>query len=552
MTSNGFILKWVLNKVRRSIPSLLFLSVCSILSALLNVLFALGTRQVIDAAVSRQNDAFFRACLIQAVIIFLLLFFHAMVKHLKDMNRAAMDRNWKQYLLHRLLGSEYSSVSEYHSSELINRMNGDVNILCDGIVNLLPNLCSMLTKLIAAFIVLWNITPLFAFALVVGGAFVIVVTSFVRKPLKALHKKVSEADGRVSSIMQETMEKLLAVQAMNVSAEAEKRAKVRLDERYELNRKRKNISLISSTSISVLSYGASFATLCFCSAGLLSGTMTYGTMSAISQLVGQLQSPIVNISGVLPKFTALTAAAERLYELDVFPQNVAPCEESVDEIYDGLEYIAAVDLSFTYDRDIIFDKAEFQIPKGKFCIIKGTSGAGKSTLLKLLLGIYRLDGGEVFFQCGDKRLPIDNSTRKVFAYVPQGNLIFSGTIRENLLIVRPDATEDEINRAVYVSAMDAYLPQLPDGLDTLLGESGAGLSEGQVQRLAIARAVLCDAPILLLDECTSALDVTTEALVLERLRALNNKTCIAVTHRPVSDLVCDMTININSNKIHIR
>jgi len=550
MTTNGFILKWVFKNIRRSLPSLLFLSVCSIASAVAGVLFALGTRQVIDAAISHQKDAFIRACIIQAVIIFFVIFFHAMVKHLKDKNHAVMDRNWKQTLLHELLGSEYSAVSEYHSSELINRMNNDVRILSDGIVNLLPNLCSMITKLVAAFVALSAMAPLFALALVIAGAFVVLITGFIRKPLKALHKKVSAANGRVSSIMQETMEKLLAVQAMDVSAEVEKRAKVRLDERYELHRKRKNLSLISNTCITIMYYGAGFAALCFCATGLLTNSMSYGTMTAVTQLVSQLQNPIVNLSGVFPQFISATAAAERLYELDALTKAVQPCDTSAHEIYDSLECITADNLTFTYDRDVIFDKAEFSIPKGSFCAIKGTSGAGKSTLLKLLLGIYNPNAGGLFLQCSEQTIPIDGSTRKVFAYVPQGNLVFSGTIRENLLIVRPDATEDELNRAVYVSTMDAYLSQLPEGLDTVLGESGAGLSEGQVQRLAIARAVLCDAPILLLDECTSALDSNTEKLVLERLHTLSNKTCIAVTHRPISADICDMAINIEACKIH--
>ena len=145
---------------------------------------------------------------------------------------------------------------------------------------------------------------------------------------------------------------------------------------------------------------------------------------------------------------------------------------------------------------------------------------------------------------------LDRSTRRLFAYVPQGNLLLSGTLRENLTLVKPDATDAEIRRAVYVSAMDEYLPQLPMGLDTVLGESGAGLSEGQAQRLAIARAVLGGAPILLLDECTSALDENTEQKVLYRLRGLPDRTCIAVTHRPAAAALCDWRLEVQNGKIN--
>ena len=189
------------------------------------------------------------------------------------------------------------------------------------------------------------------------------------------------------------------------------------------------------------------------------------------------------------------------------------------------------------------------LPKSAFAVITGPSGMGKSTLLKLILGIFRPEQGSIYLNCGEGAQPLDRSTRRLFAYVPQSNLLLSGSIRENLTIVRPQASEEEIRQAVYVSAMDEYLPGFPNGLDTVLGESGAGLSEGQAQRLAIARAVLGGAPILLLDECTSALDEETERKVLQRLRALKNRTCIAVTHRPAAIALCDWRLHVFGGKI---
>ena len=169
-----------------------------------------------------------------------------------------------------------------------------------------------------------------------------------------------------------------------------------------------------------------------------------------------------------------------------------------------------------------------------------------------MLGIFRPEQGSIYIQGRDEQLLLDRSTRRLFAYVPQSNLLLSGTIRENLTIVKPQATEEEVRRAIYVSAMDDYLPTLPNGLDTVLGESGAGLSEGQAQRLAIARAILGGAPVLLLDECTSALDEKTERKVLQRLRALEDRTCIAVTHRPAAITLCDWRLEISGGKITSR
>lgn len=170
---------------------------------------------------------------------------------------------------------------------------------------------------------------------------------------------------------------------------------------------------------------------------------------------------------------------------------------------------------------------------------------------QMLLGVFRPESGGLHLRCGEENVALDRSTRRLFAYVPQGNLLLSGTLRENLTIVRSEATEEEIQQAIFVSAMDEFLSQLPNGLDTLLGESGAGLSEGQAQRLAIARAVLGGAPILLLDECTSALDAQTEQRVLERIRALPGRTCIAVTHRPAALELCDLKLQIEDAKIRL-
>ncbi len=546
---NRAIYKWLFNKIRRKCPVILLLTLCSILASVSGVLFALGTKHIIDVAVTGDKAAFPNACYLLIGIILCILIFNALLQHMKERIHASLDNEWKKKLLHDLLVSEYRCVSEFHSSELVNRLNNDVRILDDAIVSILPNLFSMVTRLLAAFAILTTLTPWFSLILLVAGLVVILLTGILRRFLKNLHKRVSEADGRVSAMLQETLEKLLAVQAMGIASEIESRTQQRLDERFRLHTKRKNLSLLVNSFVSILYYGAGFAALVFCSVGLLNGTMTFGAMTAVIQLVNQLQGPIVGLSGILPQYTAAIAAAERLYEVDSLPKSPVMDKKPAQSIYDGLDCIKCKEMSFRYDRDLVFECAEFSIPKGSFCLIKGQSGVGKSTLLKLLLGIYTPNAGGIYLQCGNNRIPISGSTRHLFAYVPQGNLIFSGSIKDNLLVVNPDATEEAIKTAVYVSAMDQYLPQLSNGLDTLVGENGAGLSEGQIQRLAIARAVLMDAPIFLLDECTSALDASTEKLVLNRLKELKGKTCIAITHRTLMQDICDATMEISEKKV---
>jgi len=542
---------WTISKIRHRIPMIAVLTGSHIIHALFSVLFALGTRGVIDSAVAGNSADFISACVRQLCIILVILSFLALQRHLRDKLHADLERDWKRTLLRGLLHGEYSAIQKYHSAELINRLNNDVTKVNDGILGILPGAASMITRLTASVVVLGILDLRFTVIIAVIGALLIAITGVVRTKLKNLNKRVSEHDGKVSGFIQETLEKLLMVQAMDVADEVERRSDTLLDDRYKIQRKRKNITLVVNTGISLSFYGIGFIALAWGAYRMLHGDLSFGSLTAMTQLVSQIQNPFVSLSGLLPLYTSMSASAERLMELDSI-QGEPPAEsEDPQVLYSKTSSIGAEALRFSYDRDLLLSGASFALPKGAFAVITGPSGIGKSTLLKLLLGIYVPEGGKLFFMCGNgQRIPIERSMRRMFAYVPQGNLLLSGSIRDNLVIVRPDATDEQIHQAVYVSAMDEFLPALPNGIDTVLGESGAGLSEGQSQRLAIARAILTGAPILLLDECTSALDEKTEQTVLKRLRSLPEITCIAVTHRPAATELCDWRLEMDGGKIN--
>lgn len=542
-------LLWIVRQIRHRIPAILLLTAAQVGQALFSVLFALGSRAVIDSAVSGETQPFIRACIQQGLIIVGILVCLTVFRHLRDRLHTDLERDWKRKLLHGLLHGEYAEVSAYHSAELINRLNNDVDKVNEGILTVIPDAAAMLTRMVAAVLVLGVLDLWFTLLIVAAGVVVIGMTALMRRYLKDLNKKVSEHNGKVSAFLQEIMEKLLMVQAMNVSNEVESRSDVLLEDRYRIQKKRRRISVLTNTGVSVMFYGAGFLALIWCSFRMLRGQMSFGSLTAVIQLVNQLQAPFVNLSGVMPKYIAMVASAERLMELEAIQGEPVPSIEDPQAVYRQMTAIGAEDLQFSYDRDKLLTGADFTLPKGSFAVITGPSGIGKSTLLKLLLGVFRPEKGGLYLESGDQRMKLDRSTRELFAYVPQGNLLLSGTLRENLTIVRPQATDGEIQEAVHVSAMEDFLPQLPLGLDTPLGESGAGLSEGQAQRLAIARAVLGGAPVLLLDECTSALDADTEQKVLQRLKDLPDRTCIAVTHRPAAIELCDWQLEVHHGKI---
>ena len=525
---------WILKRIRRRIPAIVLMTAAHMGDALFGVLFALGSQRVVDSAVSRDPSMFWQACIRQGCIIAGMLLCLTLFRHLRDKLSAELERDWKRQLLHGLLHGEYQTVSGYHSAELLNRLNNDVDKVNNGILTIIPNAASMVTRLVAAVAVLGALDAEFTAVIALLGVAAIGATGLIRRRLKALNKQVSHHDGKVSGFLQESMEKLLMVQTMDVSDEVERRADTLMGDRYEVQRNRKNVSLLANTSVSVMRYGAGFLALAWCANRLLLGQMSFGSLTAVTQLVSQLQMPFVNLSGVVPQYIAMTASAERLMELEAITGEPVSAMENPETVYASMDSISAEKLSFSYERDRILENVDFKLPKGAFAVVKGSSGIGKSTLLKLMLGVFQPESGSLWLDCGEKRIRLDRSTRRMFAYVPQGNLLFSGTLRDNLTLIKPDATDEELKLATYVSAMDDYLPQLPMGLDTLLGENSSGLSEGQAQRLAIARAVLSNAPILLLDECTSALDEHTEDLVLRRMRELPDRTIIAVTHRPAA------------------
>lgn len=526
-------LPWVLRRIKKRMPMLLCITVVNICNALLSVFFSLGMKNVIDCAVAGNKELFVRACIIQGIVVVSWLLGTLLNRYLRDKLTALLERDWKKYLFHGILHGEYADVSRYHTGELINRFNNDTKAIDDALMMIFPDLLGMLTQLVAGIIALASMEPLLTVLIVGGGILVVFATGLIRKPLKRLQKRINAENGKISGFLQENLEKLLMIQSMDVSDEIEKRSHKLLDRQYKLQRKKNHTWLLSSTFINTLALGAGFVVLVWGSSGILHGILSYGTLTAMTQLVVQVRTPLLNLSSVITQHASMAASAERLMELEEIFGEPAEPRDTPQGLYDSMQQIGVENMKFAYDRDPIFQQATFTIPKGEFGVITGQSGIGKSTLLKLLLGIFKPQEGELYLQTEQGKIPLDRTTRGLFAYVPQGNLLLSGTLRENLTLINPEATEEQIRQAVYISCMDDYLDTLPQGLETVIGENAQGLSEGQAQRLSIARAVLSQAPVMLLDEATSALDPATEETVLRRLLA-TGRTCIAVTHRPAA------------------
>jgi ATP-binding cassette subfamily B protein len=280
------------------------------------------------------------------------------------------------------------------------------------------------------------------------------------------------------------------------------------------------------------------------------GVISFGTLTSVVQLVNQIQAPFAGISGIMPQYYSVLASAERIIEIEALPEE--PLEYPLLDrrrAYDGLERMTFENICFSYGREVVLKDASLEIKKGDFVVIGGISGIGKSTLIKLLLGVIKPQKGRILLRINGEDVPAGKHSRPLFSYVPQGNLLLSGTIREAVSVANENLSDEKIMAAARISCADTFIERLPDGLDTYIGEKGFGLSEGQIQRLAITRAILSDAPIILLDEATSALDETTEARLLNNIKELKDKTCVIISHKRAAFEICNKHVFIEEQRI---
>lgn len=546
------VVKWLLSIGKSQLGKVFVLIVVDIIGASLSIFFANFSKHIIDGAtVYKDINYVIKYAVLLLVLIFSQMALNLLGRSFAERCKGRLEMVFKQHMLDEIMKKDYSKVSEYHTGELQNRMFNDVTVVTDGLTNIVPNIVFYSVKLVCAFSYLIVIDKIFALFFLVGGIAVFLLMGIFRGTMKRLHKAVQETEGKTRSFIQEAIMNLLVVKSFVVEDKISKDTNELQEVNYKAKMKRRFFSITANAGIStVFNLGYVFA-LGFGAYRLLNGDMTYGTVTAILQLVNQVQAPFANLSSIMPKYYSLIASGERLMEIcNIQNEDIENTEEiEVDKTYKDLKSISIKDVSFGYDRELILDKTSLDINKGDFIAIMGISGIGKSTILKLLLGVFKVDTGEIYLNLENKTMPVDRNTRKLFAYVPQGNMLLSGTIRENLTFINSNVTEEEINEAVRISCSKQFIDELPLGLETVIGEKGMGLSEGQIQRLAIARSLLSKSPILLLDEATSALDEKTEKQFLTNLKQMKNVTCIIVSHKKAALDICNKYVKIVDGKI---
>lgn len=546
------VIKWLIGLCKSQLGKIAVILITNTVGAALSIFYANFSKNIIDGAVVyKDKDYVIKYAVFLLLLIMAQLILNLVGSSFIDRSKGRIEMILKKHMLSQIMKKDYAKVSEYHTGELQNRMFNDVAIISEGLTTIFPSFIFFVVKLLCAFAYLVVIDKIFAIVFFVGGIFVFFSVRVFRGTLKRLHKQVQETEGVTRSFIQETIINLLVVKSFVVEDKIEKNTDELQNENYKVKMKRRHFNIIANGGINAtFNLGYVFA-LAFGAFRLLAGGMTYGTVTAMLQLVNQVQAPFASLSGILPKIYSLVASGERLMEICNLPNEEESNKSDIDvaDTYNRMSSISFKDISFKYDRDIILDNTSLSVKKGDFVAIMGISGIGKSTLLKLLLGVFSVNSGSISLKLSDGDIPVDKHTRRLFAYVPQGNMLLSGTIKDNLTFINSDATDEEIEKAVSISCAKQFIDELPLGLETVIGEKGMGLSEGQIQRLAIARSLLSKAPILLLDEATSALDEETEKQFLMNLKQLENKTCIIVSHKKAALEICNKYVQIVDSKI---
>lgn len=568
MQKNSNTLKWLFSVPKKKKWYILFLIIIQALHGGSGVLYALFLRNIVDSAAQKNTDGFFLNILYIVLLVIAQLMMRAGIRFLNELSRSTLENIFKKRLADALLKKDFASVDAVHSGEWLNRLTSDTVVVANSYTEILPGLSGMSVKMVSAVIMIIVLQPWFACILIPGGILMVLITYAFRKKLKKLHKNVQEKDGQLRIYLQEMLGNMMMIRSFAAQEQCSDELTEKMAVHKKARMKKNRFSNLSNVGLGTAVNGMYLIGVCYCGWGILTGTITYGTLTAVTQLITQIQAPFANITGYLPKFYAMTASAERLMEIEDFSDDSSGVPASYDKIiklYDNdLISFGLSDVSFTYyppsdsvsditkqNMPVVVNNISLSINKGEYVAFTGHSGCGKSTVIKLLMSIYRPDSGQCFFQTASGREELTADMHRLFAYVPQGNKLMTGTVRESVTFSDKSEMDDDekIMNALRIACADKFVSELENGIDTLLGERGAGLSEGQTQRIAIARAIFSASPVLILDEATSALDSITEKNLLENLRSMTDKTVIIVTHRPAALKICDRIIRFTENGV---
>ncbi len=535
-------LLWLWNRAGQFRAQIITVCLLALVGTVMGLGSSVASKYLIDAVTGQSGNLILNAAVLMAVMTLGSIGLQALSSRVGASVHVKVKNEMQHMTYGRILRAGWEALEPYRSGDLLNRLNSDVNVVSDGIISLVPGALSTLVRFVGAFVIMLWFDPIMACIALAGVPVTLLMSRQLMKRMRQHNLQMKELTGEVMSFQEDSFRNLTSIKAFSITEQF-------VDEMGRLQGDYADAYLsfngFKIGMSSALALVSSLVSGCCFGWGvyqLWTGAITFGSLTMFLQLASTLRSAFSSLVGLVQQTVGLTTSAGRIMAVEDLPAEDADTPEALTRERDLA--IRLRDVSFEYQNgDVVLDPFDFSVEPGDLVAITGPSGEGKTTLLRLLLGLVSPGGGEAWLEGREGVYPINAGSRCVFAYVPQGNSVFAGTVGDNLRLVRPDATDAELEEALEAACALDFVKQFPDGLDHHLGAGGRGISEGQAQRLAIARALLRRAPILLLDEATSALDVATEQKILENLRGWV-RTCILVTHRPASAEICGRAYEI--------
>lgn len=530
--------KWLIKHHKYLKFPLFLLSFISLVLSLTAIFFAFYSRETIDAVIDNELNKFMWYAIIIGSIMLINLIFLALNQYYKVVYKAKIDQRLKNQLFKKILLAEYHATKDVHSGVLMTHLESDVDHISEGLIEIVPRVIFNFVRFVGAFILLFLIDELFALLLLAFGVIMFFGSRVLSQAMKKRHHRLQSALEKSKSYLQESIENIIVIKAFEAEDKISILQNENQEEVFKAKKHKNNLSIWVSSGLNIFfAFGYAFAIIF--GAWRLQHGLSVGSLLAMIQLVQHVQSPFSGFSMLIPKFYQMIASTERVMEIDAYQEEPKQSFEPLPPF----KSLHVKNLHFSYEDKKVISNLSFDVLPGDFIYLIGESGKGKTTLFKILLGLLLPIDGELVIKSTDD-LTISSETRAFFSYVPQQNFILSGTIRDNLNLYQT-YSDDELMHALEVVALKKDIISLPSGLNTLLGERGKGLSEGQIQRLAIARAILKDAPILLCDEITSALDQKTELEVIRNIKQMTDKAVLFISHRPVDQKMVSKTIQFD-------
>lgn len=539
--SAKIIFKWLWRAWRGNQLQAILNAAIGLLSVVVSLAQVWAVQHAIDVASGHAEGSIYWSVGVMALLVLCGFALRICSIWVRNILGIKAQNRMQQRMLDRILRSEWTGKESHHSGDVLNRLEQDVGTVVSFLTETIPNTISVVAMFVGAFVYLFSMDKVLAFVIVgIIPVFVLLSKLYIGQ-MRRLTRQVRDSDSKVQSVLQETIQHRMLIKTLESDSIMVDRLESTQSELRHRVVKRTAFSVVSNFILNAgFSVGYLIAFL-WAALRMADQTLTFGGMTAFLQLVNRIQGPARDLTRLAPVFVGVFTAAERLMELEENPLEeqgdpiplTAPCGVRLEHI------------TYAYDDgdSNVIEQLDFDFYPGSCTAVLGETGAGKTTLIRLILALLHPNDGKVILYNQQEQKELSPLMRCNFVYVPQGNTLMSGTIRDNLRLGKLNATEEEIKAALEMSCA-SFVMELPDGLDTVCTEAGGGLSEGQAQRISIARALLRNRPIMLFDEATSALDPETERQLLHNILSNHDKTVIFITHRPAVVDYCDQTLHL--------